>query len=108
MSSVIESTRVYVRIFMALLILTGITVGAAFVDFGWMNSVIALTIAVIKAALVVLFFMHVRHTNKLNQVFIAAGFLWLIILISFTLSDYFTRNHPKIPQARSWIHQSAS
>jgi cytochrome c oxidase subunit 4 len=60
-------------------------------DLGRMNAVVALTIAVIKATLVVLYFMHVRYSSKLTWVFVGAGFFWLAIMVALTLSDYMTR-----------------
>jgi hypothetical protein len=66
------------------------------------NTIVALGIAVLKASLVVLFFMHVKYSSRLIQLMVAAAFLWLALLISGTLSDYVTRsrvNHA--PVARS-------
>lgn len=82
----------YLRIFGALLVLTALTVAAAFFDFGAMNDVIMLTIAITKATLVVLYFMHVRWSGKLVWVFAASGFLWLIILLSITFADVVSRD----------------
>lgn len=70
---------------------TLITVWVANFDLGPWNAVVALTIAVAKATLVVLYFMHVRYSSKLTWVFVGAGIIWLIILFAFTLSDYLTR-----------------
>jgi cytochrome c oxidase subunit 4 len=71
---------------------TALTVLAAFYDFpGPLNAVVALTIAVIKATLVVLFFMHVRYSGRLIWLVIVAGLLWLAIMFAITFSDYWTR-----------------
>jgi cytochrome c oxidase subunit 4 len=71
---------------------TGLTVLAAFYDFpGPLNAIVALTIAAIKATLVVLFFMHVRYSGRLVWLTIVAALLWLAILFAITLSDYWTR-----------------
>ena len=78
-------------IFSALLVLTAVTVFAAFQDFGLLNTPIALTIAVFKAMLVIVYFMHVRHSSKLTWLFVAAGFFWLAILLTFTMADYGSR-----------------
>ena len=51
----------------------------------------ALTIAVVKMLLVILFFMHVRYSSRLTWIFVAAGFIWLLIMLDLTLSDYLTR-----------------
>ncbi|MFQ5637769.1 MAG: cytochrome C oxidase subunit IV family protein [bacterium] len=83
--------RIYFTIFAALMMLTGITVWAAFIDLGVFNDVIALSIALTKSTLVILYFMHVRHSSRLTWVFIAAGFIFLIILLVFTMGDFVTR-----------------
>jgi cytochrome c oxidase subunit IV len=87
----IVSTRVYYLIFAALMVGTAITVGVAFIDLGPLNAVVALTIAVIKATLVVLFFMHVRYSTKLTWAVVVASVFWLGILLALTFSDYLTR-----------------
>ena len=92
MSEHIVQPRIYVTIFLALMVGTTLTVMAAFYDFpGPLNAVIALTIASIKATLVVLYFMHVRYSSRVTWLFVAAGFIWLLIMIDLTLSDYLTR-----------------
>ena len=92
------SPKLYVAIFMALMVFTLLTVIAAFQDFGRLNNVIALAIAGIKTTLVVLFFMHVKYSSKLTKLFAAAGFLWLAILIGFTLGDTESRRGAKNAQ----------
>ena len=91
MSEHIVSKTIYFLIFGALMVLTVITYWVALYDFGAMNVVIALAVAVTKAVLVVLFFMHVRYSTRLTKIVVIAGFFWLAILIVLTLSDYFTR-----------------
>jgi cytochrome c oxidase subunit 4 len=78
-------------IFAALMVGTALTVWIAYYDLGRWNAIVALSIAVFKATLVVLYFMHVRYSSKLTWVFVGAGIIWLIILFAFTLSDYMTR-----------------
>ncbi len=85
------SPKAYVGIFLTLLALTAVTVGAAFVDLGALNTPVALAIAGLKAALVIIFFMHVRSSEKLIWVFVGVGFYWLAIMMIFTLSDFFSR-----------------
>ncbi len=93
MSEHIVHPRVYLVIFLALMLGTGLTVVAAFRDFpGPLNAVIALTIAVIKATLVVLYFMHVRHSPRLIRLVIAAALFWMALLFALTISDYSTRS----------------
>src|SRR5262249_53286811 len=84
-------TRIYYAIFAILILCTGITVAVAFIDLGPLNVVAALTIAVFKAVLVVLFFMHVRYSPRLTWVVIIGAVFWLIILLTMTMSDYLTR-----------------
>jgi len=83
--------RTYFLVFVALLALLGLTVAVNFLNLGIWNIVIGVTIAVVKALLIILFFMHVRYSNRLIQLFAAAGFVWLAILLVLTLSDYVSR-----------------
>ncbi|MGA2352477.1 MAG: cytochrome C oxidase subunit IV family protein [Terracidiphilus sp.] len=82
---------VYVTILFALLVGTGLTVWASFVDLGFWNPIIALGIATSKAALVVLFFMHVKYSSRLTKLTVFAAIFTFLILISMTLSDYMSR-----------------
>ncbi|HXG93307.1 MAG TPA: cytochrome C oxidase subunit IV family protein [Blastocatellia bacterium] len=91
MSEHIVSRKVYFTIFAALMALTVLTVVVANFDLGPFNAIVALTIAVCKATLVVLYFMHVRYSSRLTWVFVSAGLFWLIIMVALTLSDYLTR-----------------
>ena len=92
MSEHIVQPRIYVTIFLALMVGTTLTVIAAFYDFpGPLNAVVALTIASIKATLVVLYFMHVRYSGRLLWLVIVAALLWLAIMFAITFSDYWTR-----------------
>jgi len=81
----------YLIVFAILMGLLVLTVAFAYVDLGPMNLVIMLTIAVVKAVLVLLYFMHVRYGAHLTWAFAAGGFAWLAIMLVLTLSDYFTR-----------------
>jgi cytochrome c oxidase subunit 4 len=87
------SVKTYVAVFLALLALTALTTAVAFVDLGggW-NNVVALTIAVVKALLVILYFMHVRTSDRFTWVLAGAGFFWLLILLGGTLDDLLTRS----------------
>ena len=87
----IVSPVIYVAIFSALLVGTGLTVWAAFQNFGQFNIVIALAIASVKATLVVLYFMHARYSPKRTQLVIISAIFWLAIMLALTLSDYQTR-----------------
>ena len=93
MSEHIVPVRVYITIFLVLLVGTALTVAAAFIDFpGRFNTIVALTIATIKATFVVLYFMHVRYSSRLVWVIVAAALFWMAILFAFTFSDYMTRD----------------
>ena len=81
----------YTLVFATLLLFTGITVGAAFVDLGVLNPIVALGIASFKAVIVILFFMHVKYQSKLVKMTVAAGFFTFLVLISMTLTDYMSR-----------------
>jgi cytochrome c oxidase subunit 4 len=92
--------KVYFAVFGCLLALTALTTLAAYVDLDAylgtkvipMNTIVALAIAVCKASLVALFFMHVKYSSHLTKLVVVASLFWLAILISLTLSDYRTRN----------------
>ena len=87
--------KYYIGVFALLIVMTGLTVFIAKYDlekyWGPLNAIVALTIAVIKATAVVLIFMHVRWSSRLTQVIVVSAVFWLIIMLSFTASDYFTR-----------------
>jgi cytochrome c oxidase subunit IV len=91
MSEHIVSRQVYFVIFGALMVGTALTVLAATQNFGWANDLIAMTIAVCKALLVLLFFMHVRYSSRLIWVVVSAMFFWLAVMLVLTLSDYSSR-----------------
>jgi cytochrome c oxidase subunit 4 len=91
MSETIVPVRTYVVVFLALLVLTALTTTVAFVDLGLGSPIVALTIAIVKASVVVLFFMHLRYSGRLIWVVSGAAVFWLIILLALTLSDYLTR-----------------
>jgi cytochrome c oxidase subunit IV len=82
----------YFAVFGALLVFTALTVAAANFNFGPMNDVVAMTIAVTKMMLVLLFFMHVRYSSRLIWVIVASMFFWLLILLLLTQTDYSSRD----------------
>lgn len=84
--------RIYYGVYGALLALTLLTVGVAYLDLGPMNIVAALGIAIAKALLVMLFFMHLRSSSQLTWIVAGAGVIWLAHLLIFTLADYLTRS----------------
>jgi cytochrome c oxidase subunit 4 len=87
----IVPVKLYFGIFAALMVFTAVTVWVAFHDYGVFNIVVAMTIAVCKATLVVLYFMHVRWSSRLIWVVVGAGLVWLVILLALTMADYLTR-----------------
>ena len=97
MSAHIVPRVIYFRIFAVLIFFTAVTTAVAYVDFGYLNTVIAVSIAVVKALFVILFFMHVRYSKNLVKVFVAGGFLWLIVMFAFLLSDYGARHWQDVP-----------
>jgi cytochrome c oxidase subunit 4 len=96
LSEHIVSRGVYAGIGSTLLIMTGVTVYAAYVDLNKWNIVIALGIATFKASLVILYFMHARYSPKRTQLVIVAAVFWLGLLLFMTMADYVTRK----PEAR--------
>ena len=91
MSSHVVPLRTYYLIFLTLMVCTAITVAVAFVDLGPLNIIVAMAIAVLKATLVVLFFMHVKYSTRLTWAVVAGSIFWLGILLALTMSDYLTR-----------------
>jgi cytochrome c oxidase subunit 4 len=87
----IVPVRVYLGVFLALMALTAVTVWAAGQDFGPLNTVVALAIAVTKATLVVLFFMHVKYGSPLVKLAVVGAIVWLGFMLLITMSDYATR-----------------
>jgi cytochrome c oxidase subunit IV len=81
----------YVVVFVSLLILTALTTGVAYIDMGRWNLIVALVIAVAKASLVVLFFMHLKYNKGLSRLAIVAALFWLGLMMTFSLSDELTR-----------------
>lgn len=100
MSQLIVPQKTYVLVFLSLICLTILTTGVAYIDLGPFNTVAALLIAFSKMLLVVLFFMGVKYSGGLVRVILIAGFFWLALLISLTMSDYRTRSWTPAPQ--SW------
>ena len=100
MSQHIVPQKTYLLVFVALIGLTILTTGVAYIDLGPLNTVAALVIAFSKMLLVILFFMHVRHSGGLVRVVLLAGFFWLALLIGLTMSDYRTRSWTPAPD--SW------
>lgn len=94
----------YIKVIISLMVLLIITLAAAAVDFSQygpalapLNIIIAMTIAVVKAVIIILYFMHVRYSSKLVWVFAFAAFYWVVILFVMTLTDYMSRYMTQYP-----------
>jgi cytochrome c oxidase subunit 4 len=85
-------TSIYVGIWAVRMVFTGVTVFASFLELGDWNIVLALTIATIKATLVVLFFMHLYYSSKLTKVTMIAAIFFLFLLLALSMTDYLTRS----------------
>ena len=81
----------YLMVFAILMVGTAVTVWAARIDLGPLNIVVAMLIALVKAAFVVLYFMHLRYSHRLNWVFGAAAIFWLVLLVGITMTDVLAR-----------------
>ncbi len=92
MSQSMETPRAYVGIFVALLVLTAATVASCHYHLGPWHDVAGLGIAAAKAILIVLFFMHARHSSRLVWLVGLSGLLWLAILLALTMTDVATRD----------------
>ncbi|HEX8027603.1 MAG TPA: cytochrome C oxidase subunit IV family protein [Vicinamibacterales bacterium] len=88
MSDHVSPISLYITIFTALMVLTAVTVGAAFVNLGQFNFLVAMIIAVFKASLVVWYFMHVKYQSSLTKLTLATGLFFLAILLGMMLIDY--------------------
>jgi cytochrome c oxidase subunit 4 len=101
MSAHVTPLKVYIGIFLTLMVMTAVTVAVAYVNLGQMNKVVALGIASFKATLVVLYFMHVKYQSRLTKLIVVTGFFFLAILLGMTMIDYGSRewvNPPAIIQ----------
>jgi cytochrome c oxidase subunit IV len=97
MAEHIVTKKQYSLVFGALLLLTFVTTVVGMMDLGWLNVVVALVIAVIKAMLVVLFFMHISWSTKLTKVVVVSGIAWLVLLLWLTLTDVLSRGWLPFP-----------
>jgi cytochrome c oxidase subunit IV len=92
---------VYVVVYLALMLLLVLTVEAARRHLGAWNLTVTLLIAATKALLIALVFMHVRQSTPLVKLVAVASLLWLAIMFSLSLSDYWTRNWDQRIDGRS-------
>ena len=94
----ISPKSTYYAIFGALMALTALTVYVAYLHLGWLNFPVAISIALFKASLVVLFFMHVKYSSKLTKLLVASTFFFLASLFGLTMTDYLTRGWHTSPR----------
>jgi len=93
----IITVRTYLIVYAALIVLLFATVGGAMLPLGAMHLPVAMTIAVIKAVMIVLIFMHVYYSSALTKITSIAALLWASLLLAITLADYFSRGWLDIP-----------
>ena len=92
MAEHIVTKKQYAYVFGILMVLTLATTAIGMIDLGPLNVVVALVIATVKAMLVVLFFMHIYWSNRLNKLAIVSGVAWFVLLLWLTLADFATRD----------------
>ncbi len=97
MSGHVSPKSTYYTIFGALMVLTAVTVGVAFLNLGALNFPVAIAIAITKASLVVMFFMHAKYASRLTQMFVGTAFFFLFILLALTMTDYLSRGLKMYP-----------
>ena len=91
MAGHISPKSTYYTIFGSLMVLTAITVSVAFLNLGALNFPVALSIAILKATLVILFFMHVKYSSSLTKLICGVSFFFLVLLFGLTMTDYLSR-----------------
>jgi cytochrome c oxidase subunit 4 len=101
MSAHVLPKSTYYAIFFSLMVLTAATVGVAFVNLGALNFPVAIAIAITKATLVVLFFMHVKYSSRLTKMVVAIAIFFLLILLGLTMTDYLTRDWGASPRGNT-------
>jgi cytochrome c oxidase subunit 4 len=87
----------YVSVFLTLIVLTWVTAFVATIDLGRLNVVVALSIAIFKASLVLLFFMHLKYGTRLTKMIVMSGLYWLVLLLFIVMMDIWTRNWMGVP-----------
>ena len=89
--------RIYLAVFFTLIVMTWVTAFVSTIDMGRWNVFVALAIAIFKATLVILFFMHVKYSPRLTKFIVACGFFWLMLLLFIVMSDLWTRTWMGVP-----------
>jgi cytochrome c oxidase subunit IV len=94
---VVTPVKTYVFVFVGLLVCTLLTVLVSEVDLGWANNLMAMTIAIFKAFLVLYFFMELRHSTRMTALTAIAGFFWLVLMLAMIMMDYWSRHAIVLP-----------
>jgi cytochrome c oxidase subunit IV len=89
--------KIYIAVFLTLVALTWVTTGVSTIDLGRLNIFVALSIAIVKASLVLLFFMHVKYGTRLTKMIVLSGLYWLILLLFIVMEDLWTRGWMGVP-----------
>jgi len=97
MSGHLSPKSTYYTIFGTLMVLTAVTVGVAFLNLGALNFPVAIAIAITKATLVILFFMHAKYSSTLTKMFVGTAFFFLFIMLGLTMTDYLSRGLKMYP-----------
>ena len=97
MAEHISPVKTYVSVFLFLMAATVITVVIAFQHLGVLNALVALSIASVKATMVILYFMHVKYSSRLTKLVVVAGFFFLLVLLVLTMADYGSREWLTVP-----------
>ena len=92
MSDHVSPVSLYITIFGLLMVLTGVTVAAAYLNLGQLNFTVAIAIALFKASLVIWYFMHVKWQSHMTKLTLATGLFFLAILLGMSLIDYVSRD----------------
>ncbi len=98
MSGHVSPKSTYYMIFGTLMVATAITVFVAFLNLGILNFPVAISIAIVKATLVILFFMHAKYSSRLTKLIVGGAFFFLLILLTLTLTDYMSRGWHTSPR----------
>lgn len=94
----IVPVKAYFGVLVALGFLMALTIGAAFIDLGSFNPILAILIAIAKALFIVLIFMNVYFSTKLTKIFVVGAFFFLIILFGLIIIDFISRTMVSNPQ----------
>ena len=98
MSAHVLPKSTYYTIFFSLMVLTAITVAVSFINLGSANFPIAIGVAITKATLVVLFFMHVKYSSRMTKMVVGIAIFFLLVMLSLTMTDYMTRGWFSAPR----------